>query len=32
LAPGEKSRVPANPDRTPPANCVSTIPPHTPTK
>ncbi len=32
LAPGEKSRVPANPDRTPPANCVSTVPPHTPTK
>jgi len=32
LAPGEKSRVPANPDRTPPANCVSTIPAHTPTK
>jgi glyoxylase-like metal-dependent hydrolase (beta-lactamase superfamily II) len=28
LAPGEKSHVPANPDRTPPSQCVSTIPPH----
>jgi glyoxylase-like metal-dependent hydrolase (beta-lactamase superfamily II) len=28
LAPGEDTHVPASPDRTPPAQCVSTIPPH----
>jgi glyoxylase-like metal-dependent hydrolase (beta-lactamase superfamily II) len=28
LAPGQTSLVPATPDRTPPASCVSTIPPH----
>jgi glyoxylase-like metal-dependent hydrolase (beta-lactamase superfamily II) len=28
LAPGERTHVPANPDRTPPSQCVSTIPPH----
>jgi len=29
LAPGKTTHVPANPDRTPPGQCVSTIPPHT---
>src|SRR5436190_18546471 len=28
LAPGERTHVPATPDRTPPAACVSTVPPH----
>jgi glyoxylase-like metal-dependent hydrolase (beta-lactamase superfamily II) len=28
LAPSEDTHVPANPDRTPPAQCVSVIPPH----
>ena len=28
LAPGESTHVPASPDRTPPASCVSTIPTH----
>ncbi len=28
LAPGESTHVPANPDRTPPSQCVSVIPPH----
>ena len=28
LAPGEPTHVPANPDRTPPSQCHSTIPPH----
>jgi glyoxylase-like metal-dependent hydrolase (beta-lactamase superfamily II) len=28
LARGEPTRVPAAPDRTPPAQCVSTVPPH----
>jgi glyoxylase-like metal-dependent hydrolase (beta-lactamase superfamily II) len=28
LAPGESTHVPANPNRTPPSQCVSTIPPH----
>ena len=28
LANGEKTHVPANPDRTPPSQCVSVIPPH----
>ena len=28
LADGEKTHVPANPDRTPPSQCVSVIPPH----
>jgi glyoxylase-like metal-dependent hydrolase (beta-lactamase superfamily II) len=28
LAPGEPTHVPDNPDRTPPSQCVSTIPPH----
>jgi glyoxylase-like metal-dependent hydrolase (beta-lactamase superfamily II) len=28
LGPGEKTHVPANPDRTPPSQCVSVIPPH----
>ena len=28
LAPGEPTHVPANPDRTPPSACTSTIPPH----
>ena len=28
LAPGKTTHVPANPDRTPPSVCVSTIPPH----
>ena len=28
LGPGEKTHVPANPDRTPASQCVSTIPPH----
>jgi glyoxylase-like metal-dependent hydrolase (beta-lactamase superfamily II) len=28
LAPGEPTHVPANPDRTPPSQCVSVIPPH----
>jgi glyoxylase-like metal-dependent hydrolase (beta-lactamase superfamily II) len=28
LANGEPTHVPANPDRTPPSQCVSTIPPH----
>jgi glyoxylase-like metal-dependent hydrolase (beta-lactamase superfamily II) len=28
LAPGEATHVPGNPDRTPPSQCVSTIPPH----
>ena len=28
LANGEKTHVPANPDRTPPGQCVSVIPPH----
>lgn len=28
LAPGEGTHVPANPNRTPPSQCVSTIPPH----
>ena len=32
LAPGEATHVPPNPNRTPPSQCVSTIPPHTPTK
>ena len=29
LANGERTHVPANPDRTPPGQCVSVIPPHT---
>jgi glyoxylase-like metal-dependent hydrolase (beta-lactamase superfamily II) len=29
LGPGVKTHVPANPDRTPPNQCVSVIPPHT---
>jgi hypothetical protein len=28
LAPGEPTHVPGNPDRTPPSQCFSTIPPH----
>jgi glyoxylase-like metal-dependent hydrolase (beta-lactamase superfamily II) len=28
LANGEKTHVPANPDRTPPSQCISQIPPH----
>ena len=28
LAPGEPTHVPANPDRTPPSQCISVIPPH----
>jgi glyoxylase-like metal-dependent hydrolase (beta-lactamase superfamily II) len=28
LAPGESTHLPANPDRTPPNLCISTIPPH----
>jgi glyoxylase-like metal-dependent hydrolase (beta-lactamase superfamily II) len=28
LAPGEATHVPANPDRTPPSQCVSSVPPH----
>jgi glyoxylase-like metal-dependent hydrolase (beta-lactamase superfamily II) len=28
LAPGERTHVPATPDRTPPGSCVSTVPPH----
>src|SRR5713101_5016028 len=28
LAPGETTHVPAHPDRTPPSQCVSVIPPH----
>jgi glyoxylase-like metal-dependent hydrolase (beta-lactamase superfamily II) len=28
LAPGEKTHVPANPDRTPPTECKSEVPPH----
>jgi glyoxylase-like metal-dependent hydrolase (beta-lactamase superfamily II) len=28
LANGEKTHVPANPDRTPPSQCISVIPPH----